>query len=75
MNQETLPAQGPVDVNVRPHDPRRWRVEDGDVALRNVPFGYFSEQNGYALEERCRIGNLGIGNMTRIGTRAVFRVA
>jgi len=58
-----------------PHDPRRWRVEDGDVALRNVPFGHFSEQNGYALEERCRIGNLGIGNMTRIGTRAVFRVA
>ncbi len=75
MTTETLPAQGPVDVNVRPHDMRRWRMEDGDVALRELPFAYFSDQNGYTMDERCRIGNLGIGHMTRVGMKAVFRVA
>jgi hypothetical protein len=50
-------------------------MEDGDVALRDLPFSYFGDQYGYTLDDRCRIGNLGIGHMTRAGMRAVFRVA
>mgnify|MGYP003440094360 FL=1 len=30
MSHETLPAQGPVDVNVMPHTPGPWTVMSGD---------------------------------------------
>ena len=56
-------------------DNRRWRIEEGTSVMRDVVFRHFSEQNGYLLNDRCRIGNMAIGHLLRFGDKAVFRVA